>query len=94
MLQGIAEVSNLGLIAAESLSDASKIVNEVMGDSFLSDAPSIRVQDSTTFTFRVPAPPPRPAAPILSVSSCSSVAGDAAALPTRDQLYKIALPGF
>ena len=42
--QGIAEVSNLGLIAAESLSDASKIVNEVMADSFRSDAPSILIQ--------------------------------------------------
>ena len=37
--------SKKGLIAAESLSDASKIVNEVMGDySFRSDAPRDPIQ--------------------------------------------------
>ena len=73
---------NLDLISAETLSDASKIVNEVMGDSFRSEAPSFfREKDSAVF--KVPGlPPPRAAAPGASVS-CSSIGGGEAALPTR-----------
>ena len=73
---------NLDLISAETLSDASKIVNEVMGDSFRSEAPSFfREKDSAVF--KVPGlPPARAAAPGASVS-CSSIGGGESALPTR-----------